>query len=451
MSSPSFSRRFPCAVLRDHVPILDADKQDPEDLVTAKASKDCAYIKDGSWILEQFSLGAHLLEAPELSTLYLRAKLELQQRGIYCVIESVLENFVVMSLGVGTSVYVLVYDAAKNSLSLLPSAMEAFVRQDYVRRDLPIPFRFMGQAAVLQRDGGSYVLLNLGLCFDDFCSGYQVVPRSAILFRWSSAVKKWTQQDASFNSQTLLPPAHPKRLMYQVEAVFTFKGKVFWVDLLHGAIVCDMLSTDACCKDRVELDFLHFPDECKGMSFEGSYPKERRTMGPVGNSIKFISVVTTNGDAPNDHTLPKDVVLQSWTLGADFRSWTRDNDMELHLPLLWKSDSYKRESLPEAVPLYPVLKADEDGVLYLLLGDYYVDWIGKVRLCRETECVISIDMRRKSLLSRSRRAITTGLIPYPEVESSKEFYPDMPHLFGLKLCTPHSEWSDGLGQRGKKE
>jgi hypothetical protein len=173
-------------------------------------------------------------------------------------------------------------------------------------------------------------------------------------------------------------------------------------------------------------------------------------MGPVGNSIKFISVVTTNGDAPNDHTLPKDVVLQSWTLGADFRSWTRDNDMELHLPLLWKSDSYKRESLPEAVPLYPVLKADEDGVLYLLLGDYYVDWIGKVRLCRETECVISIDMRRKSLLSRSRRAITTGLIPYPEVESSKVFYPDMPYLFGLKLCTPHSEWSDALRQREKR-
>jgi hypothetical protein len=323
-----------------------------------------------------------------------------------------------------------------------------------------VPFKFLRQPAILQHDSGSYDLLNLGLCFENICRGFRVVQPSAILFRWSSAVNKWTKHDARFNPQTLLPPGHPKRMMYEVDVVFTFKGKVFWADLLLGAIVCDTVATDDWYnKECVELDFIHLPEECKYKAlddsychaFEDSYPKHRRTMGPVGNSIKFISVVTTNGDTPNDNTRPEDVVLQSWTLGADFRSWTKDNDMEVPLQLLWKSDSYKRERLPDAVPLNPVLKPDEDGVLYLLLGDYYVDWCRGARLCREMECVISIDMRRKSLLSRSHGQITEGLLPQLKPHSATEtpFLPDMPSLFGVKFCSQHTGWSDGPGQKRK--
>jgi len=219
-----------------------------------------------------------------------------------------------------------------------------------------------------------------------------------------------------------------------------------------------MLSTGACDKVSVDLDFIPLPEECKGKdlkdsyrhAFEDNYPKERRTMGVVGNSIKFISVVTTNGDTPNDRTLPKDVVLRSWTLGADFRSWTSDDDMELPLTVLWQSDSYKRERLPEAVPLNPVLKADEDGVLYFLLGDYYVDWSSRARLCREVECVISIDMRKKCLLSRSCGPITEGLPPRLKAQPRKGFFPDMPDLFAVKFCAQHTEWSAGLQQREKR-
>lgn len=452
MSPRSFPGRFSWVVLRQHIPIFDADEKDPEDLTMAEASKDCADIEDGSSILEQFSLDAHLLEPPELSTLYLRAKLEVQQRGIFCSIESVVDNFVVMTLQLDTGVYGLVYDAVKNSLSLLPTAMEAFANQVLALEDVHVRFQFLRQPAVLQRDDGSYDLLHLGLCFDGFD---QVLPPSGILFRWSSVLKRWTKQDARFNSQALLPRRHPKRVMYRVDVVFTFKGKVFWADLLLGAIVCD--------EDGVELDFIHLPEECKGKAiedsyfedsyrnaFEDSYPKERRTMGPVGNSIKLISVVTTDGDTPNDNTPPKDVVLRSWTLGADFRSWTRDDDMELPLPLLWHSDSYKSEGLPEAVPLNPVLNADEDGVLYLLLGDYYVDRSRRARLCRELECVISIDMRKKSLLSRSRRPIKEGLHPPLKVQPRKGFAPDLPCLFGVKFCAQHAQWSDGLQQKEKK-
>lgn len=459
MSSPSFPGRFSWVVLRNLIPVFDADEKNQECLVMDKASKDWADIKDGSLILEQFSLDAHLVEPPELSTLFLRAKLEVQQRGIFCILDSVVENFVYMTLLIDNSVYGLVYDAAKNSLSLLRAAMDDSVCRDYSPTIYPpVPFQFLRQPAVLQRDDGSYDLLNLGLLFDGFSLGDQVLQPSGILFRWSSAARKWTKQDASFYLQTHLPRGHTKRPMYVVDEVFTFKGKVFWADLLLGAIVCD---TGACNDEhRVDLEFIHLPEECKGQvleeygyyrhAFLDAYPRERRTMGPVGDSIKLISVVTTDGDTPDNQTHPRDVVLRSWTLAPDFRSWTRDHDMELPLPQLWESEAYKRERLPEAVPLNPVLKSDEEGVLYLLLGDYYVDWHARARLCREMECVISIDMRSKSLLSRSSRPITDGLLPPLEVQPAKGFSPDMPGLFGLKFSAQHTEWSDGLRQKEKK-
>lgn len=232
-------------------------------------------------------------------------------------------------------------------------------------------------------------------------------------------------------------------------ASFTFKGKVFWVDLRFGAIVCDMPSAS----EDVELDFIHLPQECQGRDFSRSYPRDRRTMGPVGGSIKLISIVTISGDNPRDNTPPADVVLRSWTLSPDLRSWTRDQDMELPLPLLWQSEAYKRERLPQAMPQRPVLKADEEGVLYLLLGDYYLDWERRARLCREIECVISIDMRTKSLLSCSHRPIKDGLPAralWEDDELSEGFYPDIPSLFAAKFCANHTGWSDGLLHKDKR-
>lgn len=126
------------------------------------------------------------------------------------MIESVVENFVVMTLQLDTGVYGLVYDTAENSLALLPTAMDAFAGHDFARPDICMPFQFLRQPAVLQCDDGSYDLLNLGLCFDSFCRGFQVLQPLGILFRWSSAVKRWTKQDVRFNPHTLLPAWTPQ-------------------------------------------------------------------------------------------------------------------------------------------------------------------------------------------------------------------------------------------------
>ncbi|KAM3261552.1 hypothetical protein ACQJBY_052307 [Aegilops geniculata] len=411
MSSP---RRFSWVVLRKHVPVFDAEEKEQEDKIMAKASKDWGNIEDGSWILDQFSLDAHLVEPPELSTLSVRAKIETQERGFGCVLDSVVENYLVMTLVFCDRWYGLVYDAAKNSLSLLPATLDSFEGYDFVSRVSSAPFYFLRPPAVLPRDDGSCDLFNLGFGFaarDRVLQG----SGSGILFRWSrhAAGKKWTKQEARFSPHTQVP----RQPAYKVDAAFTFKGK-----------------------------------ECQGRDFSRSYPKDRRTMGPVGDSIKLISIVTVSGDNPCDNTPPADVVLRSWTLSPDLHSWTRDEDMELPLPLLWQSEAYKRERLPQAMPQCPVLKADEDGVLYLLLGDYYLDWERRARLCREIECVISIDMRTKSLLSCSHRPIKDGLpAPAPwEVEPSKDFHPDIPTLLAAKFCASHTGLSDGLLHKEKR-
>ncbi|EMS56308.1 hypothetical protein TRIUR3_18934 [Triticum urartu] len=410
MSSP---RRLSWVVLRKHVPVFDAEEKDQEDKIMAKASKDWGDIEKGSWILDQFSLDAHLVEPPELPTLSVRAKIETQERGIGCVLDSVVENYLVMTLGFCDRWYGLVYDAAKNSLSLLPATMDSFEGYDFASRVDSVPFFFLRQPAVLPRDDGSYDLFNLGFRFatrDRVLQG-----SSGIIFRWSShaAGKKWTKQEARFSPHTQVP----RQPAYKVDAAFTFKGK-----------------------------------ECQGRDFSRSYPKDRRTMGPVGNSIKLISIVTISGDNPRDNTPPADVVLRSWTLSPDLHSWTRDEDMELPLPLLWQSEAYKRERLPQAMPQCPVLKADEDGVLYLLLGDYYLDWERRARLCREIECVISINMRTKSLLSCSHRPIKDGFSPKwrDKDQPSEGFRPVMPSLFAAKFCPSHTGWSDDLLPKKKK-
>ena len=132
-------------------------------------------------------------------------------------------------------------------------------------------------------------------------------------------------------------------------------------------------------------------------------------MGPVRDSIKFISIITADGETPCDNTRPTNVVLRRWTLVPDLRFWTRDDDMELPLTLLLESEAYKCQGLPVAVPQHPYLKPDEEGVLYLSLGDYYVDKRRRPRLCMKVEYLISIDMRRKSLLFHSH--IKDGFAP----------------------------------------
>ncbi|XP_020159431.1 uncharacterized protein [Aegilops tauschii subsp. strangulata] len=442
----SFPGRLSWVVLRKQVPIFYAEEKDQEDEIMAKASKDWGDIEDGSWMLDQFSLDFHLVQPPELSTLSLRAKAESREYGgITCLLESVMENFLVMALLFGNSLYWLVYDAAKNSLSLLPATMDSVLALEDDKSLLPLR-----QPAVLPRDDGSCDLLDVGLCFD---GPGEVLPRSCILFRWSNRGpgKTWTKQQARVipHAPLTLTAQCPVSHIYQADVVFTFNGKVFWVDLEIGAIV----STGTTTEDG-ELDFIQLPHECQGSDFSRSYPNERRTMGPVGNSIKLISIVTTNGDNPGNNTDPADVMLRSWTLSPDLRSWTRDDDMELPLPLLWASEAYKRERLPQAMPRNPVLKADEDGVLYLLLGDYYVDLDTMVRLCREIECVISINMHTKSLLSRSHRPIKDGLPPMwrqDRDQPSKGFRPNMPSLFAAKFCPSHTGWSESDGLLPKKK
>lgn len=191
-------------MLRNHVPIFDAEEKAQQVPTLARATKHWAGVEDGSWILDQLSFDAHVVEAPELSTFYLRAKIGARERGIRCTLDVIAGNFLVMTLQLdGSTYYGLVYHGAKNSLSLLPvpvpAAMKSYVDWEWEYRKfnsiaIHVPLHLLRRPAVLPRHDGSYYLLNLGLVWEDFSEALQ---RRVVLFRWWSnrSPAKWTKQE----------------------------------------------------------------------------------------------------------------------------------------------------------------------------------------------------------------------------------------------------------------
>lgn len=222
------------------------------------------------------------------------------------------------------------------------------------------------------------------------------------------------------------------------------RGKLaFWVDLLHGAVVCDLRSVV-----DPELRFVPLPPDCKREYRAGhtrGTPTSHRTMGCVGDSVSVVRFVEISvlGDGlpdPDDPPLPSDIVVNTWTLsmGDDNRGrweWNRDRDMTLPLRKLWECESFRRERLSRrAVPKNPVLCAGDDGLLVFLLGDYYYNSRGDV-LCRRGEFLVTVDMRRKALVSSSRRPLSSGVPKscYDEPEERTPgggFPPDEPDICG---------------------
>ncbi|KAK3149465.1 hypothetical protein QOZ80_3AG0217730 [Eleusine coracana subsp. coracana] len=81
-----------------------------------------------------------------------------------------------------------------------------------------------------------------------------------------------------------------------------------------------------------------------------------RTMGRVGDSIKFASIARSTGVDIGAST------VAVWTLQWESRSWTRDAVFSVRS--LWETEGFKRAGLPEMEPKCPVLM--KDGALCLL-------------------------------------------------------------------------------------
>ncbi|KAI4985926.1 hypothetical protein ZWY2020_018556 [Hordeum vulgare] len=404
MSSP---RRFSWVVLRKYVPVFHAEEKEQEDKIMAEASKDWGTSRKGPgyWTSSRSTSTSSSRSSPPCpcaprsrrgSAASLRPRL---RRG-----ELPRHDSGVLGQSVRARLR-----RRQNSLSLLPAIMYSFSGCDFASVVDPVPFYLLRPLPSATRRR----LLRSAHSGVPVRESRQSVGGSAMLIRWSSHApgNKWTKQEARFSPHTQVPPTRRRtggRSLY-------FQRK-----------------------------------ECQGRDFSRSYPRDRRTMGPVGGSIKLISIVTISGD-PHDNTAPADIVLRAGpcrrtsTHGRETKTWScpcRCSGSQR------PTSARGCRSVPEASP-----QGRRGGVLYLLLGDYYLDWERRARLCREIECVISIDMRTKSLLSCSHRPIKDGLPAralWEDDELSEGFYPDIPSLFAAKFCANHTGWSDGLLHKDKR-
>jgi len=170
-----------------------------------------------------------------------------------------------------------------------------------------------------------------------------------------------------------LPVISPNGSCYRYQAVFSFRGRGYWVDLLAGGIYCeccDLLSEDITC---VDMKLFPLPVGCKQYFDDRScLPDARafRAIGPVGDTIKFVTI-----DGYLEFVDFKNFKLRVWRLMEDL-NW--DLEYELNLSSLLEGGEFKGVDVPALedwtaltmmAPMYPILSPQEDHVIYFAVGD----------------------------------------------------------------------------------
>nr|XP_051229141.1 uncharacterized protein LOC127346943 [Lolium perenne] len=261
----------------------------------------------------------------------------------------------------------LIYDAIDSSLRVIPSSPYSHP---------PISTNLI---LVARRDDDeddrSYALVSPG-----------TVRQQHVLFLFlstSNSASPWHPKKASFPDHWL-----PDDGVFEAREVFSFRGRGYWVDLLCGVLYCDcsqVLSDDIDCVDIRSLDL---PPGCKmcsgGDRDEIARVKAFRAMGPVGDSIKFVSI-----DGYLEHADLNDCKVRLWTLMADTTSWALEYELKFVSLSEFKGDYVP----PEMAPMYPFLSTHEDNVIYFALGN--------VKPGRKTFspdkpcCMLRVDLHRK--------------------------------------------------------
>uniref|UniRef100_A0A0A9DK88 DUF1618 domain-containing protein n=1 Tax=Arundo donax TaxID=35708 RepID=A0A0A9DK88_ARUDO len=272
----------------------------------------------------------------------------------------------------GDLVYYLIYDDTDASLSMIKLLPD---HHEIACTPAPLPRR---NAA-----GGGYELVVMARNLRATVDRRDVLCVCAPETRASPAasdggVGPWQIHGRRFPEN--LPP-------FSADVVFSFEGKAFWVDLSQGLVCCDLHNTRG---SAVDFRFIRLPAEEPQLDDSeetpNDEPKKIRTVGCVGDSIRFVRVDRSRDCADDLETV--------WTLDLAEEKWTKEE--ELAAKVLWGLDGFKEAGLPEAPLEYPILTAD--GALCFVLPDQreFVE-DGPV-----DDCICSFDVRRKRLLWHGR-------------------------------------------------
>ncbi|CAM0877971.1 unnamed protein product [Alopecurus aequalis] len=260
--------------------------------------------------------------------------------------------------------YYLVYDAIAASLSLLPH-LPSHCPAACTKRPLP----------VRRTDGNGYSLVLMAVNSQPTTDDLSEQPVLCL----------WPPTPSSEDACGVGPWGTKGRRdgadgVFRAHVAFSGNGRAFWADLARGVLHCDtadLLDGDG----DVGLSFIELPEERRVPWTWDMHPVEMcRNMG---------CVVGEDGSAT--------VWVEVWMLDLARPSQRWEKQVELTMPSVWELDGFRETGMPRAVPMYPMLRQEEGGlvlVLYLLLRKY----------ARTEENLVGINVSTMRLASSRRFA-----------------------------------------------
>jgi hypothetical protein len=160
----------------------------------------------------------------------------------------------------------------------------------------------------------------------------------------------------------------PKK--FNAHQTFSFQGSSYWVDLGQGILSCSCHDLISNTNDDVQFRYIALPTGCN-VDFDSLYltapPSQYRDIRCVGNSIRFVSIEGYN-------TLPGyNMLLSMWELMMPSSGqWRKVGS--IRVGRLWEQEGFRRSGLPtNTSPTHPMLSTEDDGVVYLLMGEFYAE------------------------------------------------------------------------------
>ncbi|CAM0879948.1 unnamed protein product [Alopecurus aequalis] len=350
---------------------LDAPKPEPPpsrllNIVTRRAIG-VNYPDDADEALKALHFETRVADAPALSDLTVRGE------GVgYMAIAAADDRLILLDwcFQQSQAVY-LVYDAVELSLTMIRSDPWSRLTpyQEGVRRETYAAISVL----IARPPGGSYALVKMAQT--SIYIGYknhQPAERQDVLYVWRSSSRQWDLIRASFPSQFKGPPSTVAH-RYGAVLAFTCGGHAFWANLFRGVMYCrvDAMLSAQLPGGELKLDFISLPvdlDPHCPIACELELRSEMyRTIGRSGESpIKFVTI-----DGFVQLLDFVDCTLKVWSLSPDEHMTTWSAERSLCLGSLAEQDEFKKAGVPaDMVPMYPSLSAEEDDVVYLMLGEY---------------------------------------------------------------------------------
>jgi hypothetical protein len=172
----------------------------------------------------------------------------------------------------------------------------------------------------------------------------------------------------------------PLHQHWSAEAVVSYGGMLWWVDLSYGRLLaCDPFT------DKPEL--LHVPlppvlDQLPVESYRLNWGAHHCVM-VSGGKLRFVQI----------HGSPDAPLVSTWAL-TEARKWNPERNVPLHD--IWVEESYLDTMLPWSIPALALLHPADPDKLYFFLGS----------------CIFAVDLRRRKVVEFSEFGMPDPANPY---------------------------------------